>query len=199
LREYGYGFAVGPHFELSNSNYIETGYLRQYTTDLLHSIAIPGYLTETSLTANYSVSSLISATACPNSAKSCPGPFPAVSLSYNEVRQNGIYGMAVWHSTVPGYKQITNQWVFFGDWFGQGNPITRSSTETHYAANLSDTLTVSIAGNLSLGPQYTIFLFGDESSVQPNSLVRQQLSVALNYNFDWHYGLSWRSLWTPVK
>jgi hypothetical protein len=59
---------------------------------------------------------------------------------------------------------------------------------------MSESLNFNVFANISLGPQYSVFAFKDESTVHPNSLSRQQLSIQLNYTFDWHTGLPLRTL-----
>jgi hypothetical protein len=192
LRQQGYGFSIGPRLEFSGSNYFELGYLRQYTSNILNSLTVPGILPTTIIGANTSASLILNRVTSAVVGSS-------LKLGYNEVRQNGLYMLTVWNNNFFNSKRFVNQVVGFGNVFGPGNPATRSSTETSFAGNLTDTLTMSLIGNLSFGPQYTLFLFGDQATIPPNTLTRQQLSVSLSYSFDWHEGLSSRAFWTPVK
>ncbi len=121
-----------------------------------------------------------------------------LNLHYNQIRQNGAYVLMQWNDAPLNMKRISNSLTVFGNVFSPGN-INTPSTTTRYAANFTDAVQFQILGNLSLGPQYTLFLFADQATFTPSSLVRQQMSVQVNYNFDWHQGLGAKALLGPTK
>jgi hypothetical protein len=196
-RQHGLAPAVGARFELSNSNYAEFGYLLQFTKFQLYAIGdTQGAITTPVVGGPVVIGAAQSISKILNGVTTA-GTTDQLKYYYNGIKQNGIYGMGVWNSNLLGQKSLTNSFVYFVNVFAPGNPATRSSTETHYAANVSDTFSVAMLGNLSLGPQYTLFLYGDQATGITSTITRHQLSVALNYNFDWHSGLSSRAFWTP--
>lgn len=199
LRQQGYGFGLGSRLELSNLSYLEGGYLRQNTTNLLNGISIIGpsnstVLPLTILGANQSVASILANTSTcgPTQPAPCllnPGIGDQLVLQSKEVRQNGIYALGVLNAHLLDIRQLSSQTVLFGNAFFPGNVATRSSTETHYVANLTQSVQATFWSNLSFGPQYTLFLYGAQATSRPNTLTRQQLSLQLSYSFDWHSGL----------
>jgi hypothetical protein len=202
--QWGWGGAIGPRFEFSNLSYIEIGYLRQYSMNILNGIGVDNLnsgqpvLPIQLLRANQSPAAILAYKVCstsiPQPCLNNPAQGAFLTYQYNEVRQNGFYSLEFWTFSLPGIHQITNQQVLYGDWFAPGNPASRSSTETRYGANLSESIQYNFWSNLSFGPQYAMFFYQDQSTSRPSSLTRQQLSVQLNYTFDWHSGLSPRVL-----
>ena len=79
----------------------------------------------------------------------------------------------------------------FGNFYAYGNQ--NQSTLTHYAINGMLSALVSLPANFSIGPTVSEFWFQSNAShIVGASLTRNTIGAQLNYNFDWHSGVSRR-------
>lgn len=69
------------------------------------------------------------------------------------------------------------------------------STDTRFFEELSGSLLIAAFGNLSVKPEVDFYLY--ESRVTGDQIHIWQSMISLNYSFDWHSGLSARSLLYP--
>jgi hypothetical protein len=60
-----------------------------------------------------------------------------------------------------------------------------------YASEFSNSFQFPISGTLSLSPGFNMFFFQDQGHSPGSSLVRRDLTLQLNYLFDWLQGIAW--------
>ena len=111
--------------------------------------------------------------------------------------QQGAYWLGMLTQPLSGKSKIvkvTYQGTTYGNFFAYGAVDKTSTILTRYAAELSNSVQISLWGNVSFGPSYNIFWFQDQSHKPGSSLTRRDWNLQLNYSFDWHNGLEWKDV-----
>ncbi len=92
---------------------------------------------------------------------------------------------------LPFTKKIAYLLENKGDLFA--NARNDLATDSHYFDQLSNSLIIAARGNLSIKPEFDIFLY--DGKVNGYKIHTFQAMVNLSYAFDWHSGLSlWRTM-----
>jgi hypothetical protein len=177
--------SLGVRYEFNSLNFLELGYMHQEATNVLSGLTVNGKFTQ--LTSGTTPSSVTS--------KVTPNTGDVAVPTFNTFKQDGAYwlGMFTYRLPLP-HTKIDYQVLTFGNFFAYGPSATTSSVLTRYAAQFSNSLQISVWGNLSLAPGFNMFFFQDQNHLPGNSLVRRDLNLQLNYLFDWHQGLAWRDV-----
>jgi hypothetical protein len=183
-RNWTLGTSIGTRIEKNDFAYAEIGFTHQRTHDVLNAVGVVNAGTNhlsyfCSLIGNQSLTI-------------CAGNMPAemnvlLVPSYSNYSQEGGYLLGLW--TVPVAQRVVFQGSGFGNFFAYGNKD--QSVLTHYAFNAMGTLLVNLPANFSVGPTWNEFFFQDNARhAIGTSLIRRTVGAQLNYNFDWHTGVS---------
>lgn len=180
-RQKGLAQSIGVRYEHDNLNYFEAGYIHQNSMHIVSSLTINGVTTP--LTASTTLQSI--------SQGFTPNPNdPLATAGYKSYMQDGGYWLGLLTKPLWPRSKVVYQGITFGNFFAYGSNGTPSIL-TRYAVEVGNSLQVPIWGNLAISPAYNIFFFQDQSHATGNSLVRRDLLLQLNYQFDWHQGLAW--------
>jgi hypothetical protein len=180
-RSYSNAESIGTRFEASDFRYFEAGFTHQRSYDVLSAVGVSGVATSCQLSGSQSL-------------QTCAELLPAISgdvlsATYSNYTQYGGYMLFLW--TQPLGNRFVLQPSGFGNFYAYGNQ--NQSTLTHYAINGMLSVLVSLPANFSIGPTVSEFWFQSNAShIVGASLTRNTIGAQLNYNFDWHSGVSRR-------
>lgn len=175
--------SVGTRYEWDPLRFVEVGYLHQEATNVLSGLTLNGIFTP--LTAGTTASSVAN--------QVTPKTGDVAIPTFSTFHQDGAYLLWMYTRGVPlSHSKVVYQAITFGNFFAYGASARTSTSLTRYAVEFSNSLQVAIWGNLSLAPGFNLFYFQDQSHQVGGSLVRRDLTLQLNYLFDWHRGIAWR-------
>jgi hypothetical protein len=175
--------SVGSRYEIDSLNFFEAGYIHQEATNVLSGLTVNGMFSR--LTAGTTAATVTSGV--------MPNTGDVAISTFNTFRQDGGYWLGMFTHRLPlPHTKVDYQGITFGNFFAYGSSAGTSTALTRYAVEFSNSLQISIWGNLSLAPSFNMFFFQDQSHLRGSSLVRRDLNLQLNYLFDWHQGLAWR-------
>ena len=183
------GFNIGSRFEKNDFNYFEAGLSDQLSFNVLSALAVAGQ-TACPLTGQSTLSTCASGFT--------PSPDALLFPTYNTYNQRGGYwlGMLTEPFSVTHSALFLYQGTAFGNFFAYGKD-SGSTTLSHYAVEVTNTLQVSLPSNFSIGPTYNLFFYqANARHVIGSSLTRQNVGFQFNYSFNWHNGLSLKDAMT---